>query len=396
MKNSITWIVFKKELKDIFRDKKTLIMSIVIPVVLFPLLFGIMGRSANSAEKKVTNNLSIAIKDESKSSLGEFIRQQKNIKIKDSKDIAADVKSGKILLGIEIPSGFDSGIKDESTASITITYDNVSQDSSTAMNLISSYIDAYSKTVVAGRLAKRNINPDILNPVKIDAKTSVKEKDSMGRILLSMLLPLLIGISCAVGPVAPATDLGAGEKERGTLEPLLTTQAGRMSLLTGKLLAITVMGIITNVAYLGGVYVSMKQKNGYFQGASGASFNLEPKAMILIGVIAILTTLAFAALELAISIYARSFKEAQTYLSPITIVALVPTYATFMLDGKNIENFYFNIPLGNLICLMKEILAGTYNTSHIAITFGWVLFYIVISIIFARYMFSREEVVFRT
>ncbi|MPN59278.1 hypothetical protein SDC9_206999 [bioreactor metagenome] len=110
----------------------------------------------------------------------------------------------------------------------------------------------------------------------------------------------------------------------------------------------------------------------------------------------ILLNMTFGALELSISIYARSFKEAQTYLAPLNIIALVPVYTTYMLDARNIDTFYFHIPVANTVCLMKEFLAGVFNTSHILITFGWVLVYIMAAIFFARYMFSKEEVIFRT
>jgi len=92
----------------------------------------------------------------------------------------------------------------------------------------------------------------------------------------------------------------------------------------------------------------------------------------------------------------RSFKEAQTYLTPLTVIAFIPVYATYMLDGKNIDSYYFNIPLANVVCLMKEFLSGIFNIQHMMITFGWIFVYIIASVLLARYMFSREQVVFRT
>jgi sodium transport system permease protein len=207
------------------------------------------------------------------------------------------------------------------------------------------------------------------------------------------MLPLLLIIYSVTGPIAPATDLGAGEKERGTLEPLLTTQAGRLSLLWGKFLAITIMGALTTAASLIGLFIAMSQKNSIF---SGATVQLPLKAILLIGLVSVLITMVFGALELAISIYARSFKEAQTYLSPLVIVAFVPAYGTYMLDAKTLDSIYFHIPLANASCLIKEFIAGIYNVQHMFITFGWIAVYVLISILFARYMFSREEVIFRT
>lgn len=393
MKNNVTFIVLKKELLDIFRDKKTLIIGILIPLIIFPVIYGVMGRSMNNTTKSVENNLKIAIKDDENSSLSQFIKAQKNIKVVDSSNIDEDVKNGKIYIGMEIPKDFDKNIQQEKDINVNITYDNVSQQSSTAMEIVNSYIDEYSKTVVKSRLDKRNINTSILTPVTIQSKTSVKEKDSQGKLLISLMLPLLLIIYSVTGPIAPATDLGAGEKERGTLEPLLTTQAGRLSLLWGKFLAITIMGALTTAASLIGLFIAMSQKDSIF---SGATVQLPLKAILLIGLVSVLITMVFGALELAISIYARSFKEAQTYLSPLVIVAFVPAYGTYMLDAKTLDSIYFHIPLANASCLIKEFIAGIYNVQHMFITFGWIAVYVLISILFARYMFSREEVIFRT
>ena len=393
MKNNVTLIVLKKELLDIFRDKKTLIIGILIPIIIFPVIFGVMGRSMDNTTKSVENNLKIAVKDDGNSSLSKFIKSQKNIKVVDSSNIDEDVKNGKIYVGMEIPKDFDKDIQQEKDINVNITYDNVSQQSSEAMNIINSYIDQYSKVVVKTRLDKRNINTNILTPVTIQSKTSAKEKDSQGKMVISLMLPLLLIIYSVSGPIAPATDLGAGEKERGTLEPLLTTQAGRLSLLWGKFLAITIMGAITTAASLTGLFIAMSQKNGIF---SGVSVQFPLKAVLLIALVSVLITMVFGALELAISIYARSFKEAQTYLSPLMIVAFIPAYGTYMLDAKSIDPMYFHIPLANASCLIKELVSGIYNAQHMFITFGWIAVYVLASILFARYMFSREDVIFRT
>ncbi|MPM94383.1 ABC transporter permease protein NatB [bioreactor metagenome] len=123
---------------------------------------------------------------------------------------------------------------------------------------------------------------------------------------------------------------------------------------------------------------------------------MDYKTFIFIFIIAVLTTMVFGALELAISIYARSFKEAQTYITPLTIIGIVPVYATYMLDAKNIATFYFHIPLANVVCILKELIFGIYNYTHIGITLGWTVVYIIISLFIARTMFKKEQVIFRT
>lgn len=398
--SNITFLVFKKELTDIFRDRKTLLIGILIPLIIFPVMFGFIGKSMKKTTQGVEENFKIAIVDEGNSQLGQFVKAQKGVKPQDVSSMEEAIREGKIYAGIEIPKGFDEKISKELLADIKIVYDNSSQQSQMAFSTINSYIDAYSKQVVGERLSRRNIDINILNPIKPEIKTVAKESEGFAKMMLSLLIPLMIVVYSVTGPLAAATDLGAGEKERGTLEPLLTTQASRMALLWGKFLAITVMGVLTAVASMAGMFIAMKQGDGFFtaggQSGSAAGIAIEPKALLFIGLIAVLTTMVFGALELAISIYARSFKEAQTYLSPLTIIAIIPVYATYMLDAKNIDNFYFHIPLANATCTLKEVISGIYNPTHMLITLGWTIVYIVGSILFARFMFSREEVIFRT
>lgn len=398
--SNTTLIVFKKELLDMFRDKKTVIIGILIPLIIFPVLFGIVGKSINNTQKSVEQNLKIAVIDSGHSSLGQFIKQQSNVKLVDSTNSEEDVKLGNVLAVIEIPQDFETLVEKEAIVGVTITYDNSSQQSQTANEILNGFIDAYSKQVVAQRFAKRNVDVSILTPVSIETKTAVKESEGFAKFMLSLMLPLMLIIYSVTGPLSSATDLGAGEKERGTLEPLLTTQAGRMSLLWGKFFAITLMGLITTIASIAGLFISMLQKNSLFtMGADGnaaSGMKMEPSALIIIGIVCLLTTMVFGALELAISIYARSFKEASTYLSPLTIIAMIPTYATYMLDARNIANFYFHIPLANGVCILKELIAGIYNVNHLLTTLSWTIVYIITSILFARFMFSREEVIFRT
>lgn len=395
MRNNIVLIVLKKELLDIFRDRKTLILSILIPLIVLPALSYFIGKASSNDIKNVEKSISINITDQGNSNLGKFIKAQKNIKIIDSKDVNNDIRTGKILLSIAIPKDLDKNIKDETAEKITMAYDNSSNNAATAVSIVKAYIDQYSKEVVSKRLSDRNINANILNPIDIVEDTVDNKESGVGKMMIVMLVPLLLIIYSITGTMAAATDLGVGEKERGTLEPLLTTKASRMSILWGKLFAIAIMGIIISLASLSSLFIAMQQKNGIFSSAGKADLNLNSANIILIMLIPILLTMVFGAIQLSISIYAKSFKEAQTYLSPVMIIGMILAYLTMLKDAKSIEGYYFNIPITNASCLIKELLVGIYNYNHIAITFIWMIVYVVAALLFARYMFSREDVVFR-
>ncbi|CDF58920.1 ABC transporter permease [Thermobrachium celere] len=385
-------IVFKKELKDLFRDRKTVIMSVVLPLVLFPLLFGLIGKGVKSTTEKVTKEVKIAYVG-GESSFKKFLSNVPNIKLIETKDYQEEVRKGSVYLAVVVEEDFDKKLAQDKMSDIKIIYDSESTNSQTALDVVEDIINKYKDEIVKRRLEARGIDVSILNPIDIKNEPIDKEKANQGALILTMLLPLYLIIYAITGPMAAAVDLGAGEKERGTLEPLLTTQASRMQLLFGKLLAISVMGIIGTTSSLTGLYIAFKYSMD-FMGDVG--LNISIGSLILIGITAIILNMIFAAVELAISIYARSFKEAQTYLSPVTIIGMIVAYGTYMMDVKSASTIMFNIPLANVSLIIKEFIIGIYNPVHIAITFAWALVYIIAAILFARYMFSKEEVVFRT
>ena len=389
------FIVFKKELIDMFRDRKTIISSILIPVLLFPIMYGFMGFSQKKMVKDAEEKgINIAIRSESKdASIVKYLIGSKELKIIDIDDPDKAIQKGTVKVVVFVGKGFDEDITQSKPAPVIIQYDDSNQTSLMAMGMVKGMIAQYSATVLTERLKAKGIDPAIMNPVEIAEKKTTPDKDGggVGMLIFSMLLPLMIAIYSATSVLPAATDNGAGEKERGTLEPLLTTQANRMSLLFGKYFAITVAGIIGTMASMVGLFIA-QQLNPELLGKGKM---LPMAAIAVITLAAICLTLIFAAVELAISVYARSFKEAQTYLSPITILVMLPSFVVYMIDPKDIPITYFNIPVVNLICIIKELIVGVYSPLHIALGFGWGIIYIAIAILFARYMFNKESVVFR-
>jgi len=393
--NKLISVILFKELKDMLRDKKTIIVSLLIPLLLMPSLSFIMGKASSSTEEDAKTNIKIVMVDKGDSSLGKVLKQDKAFKFQTFADGETAVKDGKALLFMEIPKDFDTNISKGDISNLKIFYDNTSQKSSIALSTVTEIIDNLSKQIVADRLTKKGIDTKILTPINITKSSLQKEENAGGQMLLGMLIPMFVLLYSATGTLAAATDLGAGEKERGTLEPLLTTKAGRHYILTGKLFAITIMGFIVSVCSMIGLIIAMKMPGGMF-GNGSSSISLSYGSIALIGVITIITTMFFGALELAVSIYARSFKEAQTYLVPFSIVPLFAAYGTMLMDAKNIPFLYFNIPMLNVSSVVKELASGIYNYGHIGITITWSVVYTIAAIFIARHMFNKESVIFRS
>lgn len=394
--SSMTWLVFKKEITDLFRDRKAFLGAVILPIFLLPIMMFILGTSASSTANTVKDGVRIAIVGSQNSSLEKSLAAEPNVQILNVKNPEQALQSEEIYLYIDIPNNFDSTVANkDGSADVKVYYDNTSQKSQIALSTIEGMINTYSNGKVSERLTNLGVDDNLLNPVQV---TPVgigiqNQQEAHALQLIAMLLPMFVLIYAAQGGAAAATDLAAGEKERGSLEPLLSTKASRSSILMGKLLAITTMGILSTISGFIGVIVSMIIPNSLLM---TGGITLAPQAIAIIAVLAILITLSFSALQLAISVYAKSFKEAQTYLGFLTFAPMIISYGTMYLDSKGTSLLLYNIPILNDVLVMKEAIFGIYDPMHLTITFVWSVVYIILAILLARYMFNREEALFRS
>ncbi|KGG80106.1 hypothetical protein Y919_08030 [Caloranaerobacter azorensis H53214] len=384
------WIVFKKEMKDTFRDRKTIFTSIIIPILIFPILSLALGSGASEIIEEGAKPIDIAVISENDNGLLKYLNAHQGINIINTDEPEKSLEKLEVKAIVKIDKYFDEKVNKGEFGTVEIMYDESSQKSSMAYPKLKSIINDYSKIIVSKRLKELGADNNILKVVDIKA-ISVAKEDGFGIIMFSMMLPMFLTIWSAVGGIPAATDLGAGEKERQTLEPLLTTKVNRISLLIGKYFTVVVAGIIATLASLTGFIIATKLKADLF----GTISTLPINTILIIGLFCIGLTLTFSSLELAISFYARNFKEAQTYLTPVTIIMLIPAYLTMYLDGKAIPNAYFHIPVINVISIIKEALVSIYNPVHIGVVLIWVIIYISIALMVTVKMFNKETVIFR-
>ncbi|WP_066870913.1 ABC transporter permease [Clostridium mediterraneense] len=395
--NSMSWLVFKKEMRDLFRDRKAFLGAVLLPIFILPFILYIIGGSAASNTNAVKDGLRIAIVGNQNSSLEQALEQVNGIQIINVSNPEQALKDNEIYLYLDIPNNFNSAIASkDGSANLKIYYDNTSQKSQIALSTLEEVISGFSKQTVSNRLSSLGVDNNLLNPINIEpvGVGIQNENEAHSLQLIAMLLPMFVLAYAAQGGAAAATDLAAGEKERGSLEPLLSTRASRSSILIGKLAAITLMGILSTLSGFIGVLVSMFIPNSLFMNTDGLA--LSPKAIIIIAALAILITLSFSALQLAISVFAKSFKEAQTYLGFLTFAPMIVSYGTMYLDSTGSSLLLYNIPIINAVLVMKEAIFGVFVPMHLILTFTWSIVYIILAVLLARYMFNREDALFRS
>lgn len=393
MNNFLT--VLKKELLDIVRDKKTLVFTLILPILIYPIMFKFMSSAMEKTQSDVQKEINIYIDGDKNSSMAKAITSLDNIKLPEIESPTESLKNGDIQLIVKIPENFDENISQGKNDTIELLIDEESNKSMIASSMVNEIYESYKKSIVEQRLADKGIDSSILTPFEVSVKSGINadnENINGGAAMLLTMIPTLIVILMISSTVGMAADLGAGEKERFTFEPLLSTSAKRASLLWGKIGALCTVSFIALMANLTAMVISMQK---FMIVGEEVNFKLTPATILGMLIIGALVLITLSALQISVSIYARSTKEANSYLAAITMPTMILAFLPYMMDAKGINPAFFNIPITNAICLMKEFTVGIFDIKHIAIVVGWHIVYIIASIIFAKFMFSKEEVIFR-
>jgi len=398
------WIVFKKEVKDIVRDKKTLLTSIFVPMLLIPVLSMLVGGSIEKLNRDISENVTIALTKESDTDEirniveNQIIRDYPNIKLIEVDDPIKAINESKVRLVLDFEKDYASKLKEGKPFVIKLIYDKSQTKSGGSLGILWDAIESFNERIVKERLNSLGISPEVLTPVVIE-ETNIADEEKTSASILAMSLPMMLVILIASGGVAAATDLVAGEKERNTFEPLLTTKPSRFSLLFGKYLAVTLFSFVSVVATMIGAAAGfMIDPSTMVMGVGTdiTGFSIPPLAVFLAVIISITFGMTFSGLEIALSTYAKSFKEAQTYMSFLLIIVMIPAFSTMLMQPNDIPAYMFLVPVMNTLAAFKIVLGGSINYFYLLMALGSSLVYVGITLWLAATLFKKEKVLFRS
>ncbi|MGC5326240.1 ABC transporter permease [Brevibacillus sp. SYSU BS000544] len=387
-------IIFRKECIDLLRDRKTWIGAFVIPLFVIPLVFFLLGSSIQNVEKEAKAYVPIMIKGDVSHPLAKRLLSIPNAKSITAENPELALQAAEIRAIIEIPQNLESSITSKQSVNIPIWYDPSNQKSEYALGVIEDVIEKYESEIVAKRLTSVGLSTEAIQPLKTQM-TSVASEEKMSGSILATIIPLMLMLSLASGGIPAATDLVAGERERGTLESLVSSPVAGGSILFAKLLTTMIMSIISASASL--VSLSIVLSTAGF-GAAEAKLSLgflQPLSVGVLFLMIMLLSAMFAGLELSISSFARSFKEAQTYMTPIAILAVVPSYMLMPVNPVDIPVFYYLLPVFNGAAIFKEIFYGDLLLGHFLMAAGSSALYVGAAIWIASYFFRKEGVIVR-
>ena len=382
-------------MKDILRDRRTLFATVIIPILLIPLMtFGIPLLFSSTEQQIVEQTQYIAIINyESSEEFTKLIDGSRSLRVVViDKPIDEAIRNGTIAAGVEIPRDFDNRILNEQNVNITIYYDASSRTSNVAYSKIMQFLSMYSKNTVDERLVNREIDPQILSPIQVYA-SDVATKDEVSGYLLSLILPPLLSIIVATGGMNAAIDLTVGEKERHTLEALLVTSTSRRDLITGKFLAV----FSTTLVSIAFIMLSLSGSVGYLSTLSVQQMQifLTLQTSIIVTVILSLMAIMIASLGMAIASFAKSFKEANNYLTPMLFLIVILSFGSYGLSIEDVGLIPFLVPILNVTLIIQEVLVNNLNILHLALTVTSTLVISIILISIASWIFHKESLLFR-
>jgi sodium transport system permease protein len=400
------WLVFTKEIKELLRDRKTLFFMVALPLLLFPLIFGgvayFSGKVIKEAQEKTLNYAVIGAQyapefAQRLAQRDDLALVEAAVEASDEEGIKALVESKTVDFVLVIPDNFSNDILDAGQLTLTLYLNDAGLNN--AKRRVDAVMDDIAEANQRAAFAALNVTEEqqvgLLEPILIEKISTADKREDLGE-KIGGLVPYMVFILCLQGAMLPATDIGAGEKERGTLETLLISPVPRNQLVLGKFFTIAFAGVTSAMVTVASLFVwgvvmsqgmAIKVLTEFMGAISAIDFVLM--FLMLVPVVAI-----FSAVLLSLSIYAKSFKEAQGYMTPLVFIVIVPIIIA-MLPGIKLEGIYAWIPLTNVALAIKELIKGTMDYMALLPIFLSTTVIAGLLIAFCTYWFKQEKVLFR-
>jgi sodium transport system permease protein len=392
------WIraIYAKETLEAIRDRRTLLVMIVLPAVFMPIVtLGIPYLAERQQHMLQSVTPKVAVVGTSPG-LIRVAYATGLITPVQAKDPVTALRQRHVLAVLEIPPHFDQLVARQEQVHVGLLYDASNSESVAARARVVDLISRYSQQIVAQRLAARHINPTDLLPVVLDQRSVATQRQLSG-LLLASLLPFFIAMWAVVGGMSVAVDLAAGEKERGTLESLLVTPPTREAIVIGKFLSVVSASMGAVIVVLIAMMVTLRWGYPYLAHTTAKLDISLPigTALVMLGV-AFLFSALVSAVQLAISIFARSPREAQQYVTPLYFVTVLPALVVQFISEWQGAGWVYLLPVLNAFFAFRELLLGTVNWGHLVLTVVSSAFYAALALEVAIGLMSRESVIFRT
>ncbi len=391
--------IAKKEVIEFTRDWRTIMAIIVIPILMFPLLF-IMFPLLLESEAAELDSLQVDIIIQSNDIPDDLLQEINTTSVSLSFENLLDnntlANPGDDLDRLRSLST-DAILRIEQRDDIwyyAIIHISTSESSNEARNRLIQSLTIWEQNETQRRITEQGLDANsTLNPLRWDGEISSGDVATQGEqagMVLSLFIPLVLAVWTFSSAIQPSIDMTAGERERGTLEALLSLPCSRNELLIGKWLGVATITGVGVVLQICGLLFAI----GYLASSSVIGVpQLSLSAVLLIAVSIMLFAIMVVALELAIAMRSHSVKEAGSILGPAIILIIFPALFTQVINLDGVENFWFAVPVVNILLALRELLMDRVIFEHIIVWFGTSVLYAVLAAYYAAKQFGREDIV---
>ena len=385
--------IFWKELVQVFRDRKLVFSTLILPVLLMPIfMFGpslVLQRLLQGAQERKQEVAVLNLPEEALRAL-----EQAGLSPKAHPDPEGAVWEGKYPVGVRYEQGVYR-VYGRLASGLT--------ESQVAVEKVKGALQALKEARVAEALKRAGFSPEILSPFALEVVDASPEGEKRTG-LLGFLLPFFLVVFVLSGGQVVAVDATAGEKEKGTLEALLMAPVPLLHLAMGKTLATVAMALLSGTSGLLGLALGSTMAATFGGGLLtesgqilelGGRLALDGTGFLALFLSAFLLALFMGAVMVSLGLFARSFKEAQSYMAPLQLLVLLPLIFLQFRGFFELQTWHHLVPLFNVALLMDALLKGSASPLQAGLTWGSTLVYAGLALLVAVRVFSREEVVFR-
>ena len=390
--------LYKKEMLDVLRDKKTVIMMLIVPILIYPLMFVggmVMMSKVTTQMDTQTYEIAVDFMDTNPELVQMFLQPDDDtlhFKLCDLNAMNADIsmilrgeKINAIVYGNEDGTGYN------------IAYLSSVTNSSYAEQKVRQVLEAYSDFLTNQSLEEAGLDPDaILHPIHVEADDRATTEESTGS-LLGVIVPFMLVVSLLMGTMYPAIDTTAGERERGTLETILTLPVTNQELIFSKFLTVGTIGIasaLLNVLSMGGigiyVYKLAAQTMALQQGIRISRF---VPAIFVCALCVLAFAVLISALSMCFCVFAKTYKEANNYITPLMLLVMFASFVGFMPNVSLTRNMAL-VPVANICLLIRDLLAFKFSFSTITIVLFSNIAYGVIAVLLLGKLYNSEAILF--
>jgi sodium transport system permease protein len=391
MRFSLIAAIYEKEMLDMVRDRRALISMVVVPLLVIPLLLNVSTRLMSRMQENAAQQAkSMAVAVRVTTPAVRQALEKAQIQLVEQDDLKDAVLNKTVAAGVEEIPGTPPDVQ--------IYVDSSNPTSAAAADRVRLALDDLKEQKVREALRDSGIPSSVLTPFRV-TKTNIAGARKMAGMVWGSVLGYVLLLLMFTGGMYPVIDMTAGEKERKTMEALLAAPASRREIVFGKSLAAMTAIFITAILTLGSMMYSLKgsslsSKSPELQEMM-RTVPLDAHTVTLIAITLVPLAMFAASLMFAIALFARSYKEGQTYLTPLALVVIFPALLGGM-SGLEMTPALCLIPIFNASQMIRSILLGDATTTNFVITTAANLIYAGIAFVVATLTFEKESVLFRS